>query len=93
MSRSKKCRCINYSPNSSYFKPKGTPLIPLEDVFPSLDELEAIRLVDYQGFYHEKAAEQMNISRATFGCILDSARHKVADAITNGKALQIGAVK
>jgi predicted DNA-binding protein (UPF0251 family) len=89
MSRPKKCRCINCSPNSSYFKPKGIPLVQLEEVFLSLDELEAIRLADYEGFYHEKAAEQMNISRATFGRILDGARRKVADAIMNGKALQI----
>jgi predicted DNA-binding protein (UPF0251 family) len=91
MSRPKKCRCINCSPNSSYFKPKGIPLVQLEEVFLSLDELETIRLADYEGFYHEKAAEQMNISRATFGRILDGARRKVADAIMNGKALQIEA--
>lgn len=89
MSRPKKCRCINCSPNSSYFKPKGIPLVQLEEIFLSLDELEAIRLADYEGFYHEKAAEQMSISRATFGRILDGARRKVADAIVNGKALQI----
>jgi predicted DNA-binding protein (UPF0251 family) len=39
--------------------------------------------------YHENASEQMSISRATFGRILDSARRKVADAIVNGKALHI----
>lgn len=57
-----------------------------------MDELEAIRLADYEGFYHEKAAEHMGISRPTFGRILDGARRKVADAIINGKALQIKAV-
>jgi len=54
-----------------------------------LDEFEAIRLADYEGLYHEKAAEQMNISRSTFGRIIDNARSKVADTIINGKALQI----
>jgi len=89
MSRPKKCRCINCSPNSSYFKPKGIPLVQLEEVCLNMDEFEAIRLADYEGLYHDKAAEKMSISRATFGRILDGARRKVADAITNGKALQI----
>ncbi len=31
----------------------------------------------------------MDISRATFGRIIDSARHKVAEAILQGKALRI----
>jgi uncharacterized protein len=93
MSRPKKTRCIGCSPNTSYFKPKGIPIFQLEEVLLSLDELEAIRLADYEGLYHEKAAEQMNISRPTFGRILDSARRKVADAIINGKALQIGVEK
>lgn len=89
MSRPKKCRCVNCSPNTSCFKPKGIPIFQLEEVRLSLDELEAIRLADFEGLYHEKAAEKMNISRATFGRILDNARHKVADAILHAKALQI----
>jgi len=54
-----------------------------------MDELEALRLADYEGLYHEEAAKQMNISRATFGRILDGARHKTAGAILHGNALKI----
>jgi len=93
MSRPKKCRCINCLPNCSYFKPKGIPIVQLEEVRLNLDEFEAIRLADYEGLYHDKAAERMSISRATFSRILDVARQKVADAITNGKALQINDVE
>ncbi len=89
MSRPKKCRCINCSPNSSYFKPKGIPLVQLEEVILSLDELEAIRLADHEALYHEEAAGRMGVSRATFVRILDSGRKKIADAIINGKALKI----
>jgi hypothetical protein len=32
----------------------------------------------------------MNISRATFGRIVESARNKVVDAILHGKAIRIG---
>ncbi len=89
MSRPKKCRCINCCPDTNYFKPKGVPLIHLKEVSLSLDELEAIRLADLEGLYHEEAAGKMDVSRATFGRILDAARRKVAEAIVNGKALKI----
>jgi predicted DNA-binding protein (UPF0251 family) len=89
MSRPKKCRCINCTPGSYYFKPRGIPLINLEEVTLTIDELEAIRLADYEGLYHEEAAKQMNISRATFGRILVGARHKTSGAIIHGKALKI----
>ncbi len=89
MSRPKKCRCIHCSPCSDYFKPRGIPLVELEEVSLKLDELEALRLADYEGLYHEEAARRMDISRATFGRILDEARHKVARVIVNGNALRI----
>ena len=89
MSRPKKCRCIQCQPNANYFKPRGIPLTSLEEISLNLDELEALRLADYESLYHEEAAKQMNISRATFGRILDQARHKVAEAILGGKALKI----
>jgi predicted DNA-binding protein (UPF0251 family) len=45
--------------------------------------------------YQEDAAKMMNVSRQTFGNIIDSAHKKIADAIVNGKALKIegGVVK
>lgn len=89
MSRPKKCRCVSCNPNALCFKPQGIPVVQLEDISLSLDELETIRLADFEGLYHEQAAKQMNISRATFGRILEDARRKIADAIINGKALKI----
>ena len=89
MSRPKKDRCISCNPNSMYFKPRGIPLVQLDEVVLNLDELEAIRLADYEGLYHEQAAEKMNISRPTFGRILGEARRKVAEVIVDGKALNI----
>ncbi len=61
----------------------------LELIVLSLDELEAIRLADLQGDQQEQAAIKMNISRPTFGRILERAHRTVADALLNGKALQI----
>jgi predicted DNA-binding protein (UPF0251 family) len=89
MSRPKKYRCTQCTPGAYYFKPRGIPLVHLEEVTLTIDELEALRLADYEGLYHEEAAKQMNISRATFGRILDGARHKTAGAILHGNALKI----
>ena len=61
----------------------------LQQVSLSVDELEAIRLADLEGLYQEQAAQQMNVSRQTFGRILEAAHKKVADALVNGKALSI----
>jgi predicted DNA-binding protein (UPF0251 family) len=61
----------------------------LEIVQLSKDEMEAIRLADLQGLYQENAANKMEISRPTFGRILSSARAKIADALINGKSIEI----
>ncbi len=89
MSRPKKHRCLGCKPNIHYFKPRGIPLPQLKELALSLDELEAIRLADYEGYYHVHAALKMEVSRATFGRILNQARKKVAEAIVHGKALRI----
>lgn len=63
---------------------------PLNEVMLEADEIEAIHLADLKGLYQEEAALKMKISRQTFGRIIESAHHKVADAIVNGKALKLG---
>ena len=71
------------------FKPAGIPARDLEQVTLRFDEAEAIRLADFQGLYHEAAASRMGVSRQTFGRIIQSARHAIADAIINGKCLRV----
>jgi predicted DNA-binding protein (UPF0251 family) len=80
-------------PDSTYFKPRAIPLTELEEVAVSMDEVEALRLADYKGLYHEVAAARMKISRQTFGRILNGARKKVAECLIKGKALKIEANK
>ena len=89
MPRPCRCRRIRCSPDTNYFKPRGIPLDMLEEVNLALDELEAVRLADLEGLYQEDAAKKMNISRQTFGNIVNSAHKKIADALLNGKALKI----
>lgn len=84
----KKChRCIHHLPGAQIFKPAGIPLREMAEVRLSMDEFEAIRLAGFMGLYHEDAARTMNISRPTFGRILQSAQYKIADALTHGKAI------
>jgi predicted DNA-binding protein (UPF0251 family) len=61
----------------------------LEEVNLALDELEAVRLADLEGLYQENAAKKMNISRQTFGNIIERAHRKIADVLLNAKALKI----
>jgi predicted DNA-binding protein (UPF0251 family) len=61
----------------------------LEEIILTVDEFEAIRLADLEGLYQEQAAEKMNISRPTFGRIIESAHKKVAEALVRGRALKI----
>ena len=89
MVRPVKCRMIGVSPTATYFKPRGIGMFMLEEVSLELDELEALRLADFEGLYQADAAERMGISRQTFANIVERARHKVADALIHGKALKI----
>jgi predicted DNA-binding protein (UPF0251 family) len=89
MPRNKSHRCIDFDPEVTYFKPRGIPMKMLEEIKLDRDELEAIRLRNFEGLYQEQAAEKMKISRQTFGRILESAHKKIAEALINGKAIRI----
>jgi len=54
----------------------------------TVDEYEAIRLIDLEKRTHEQCAEQMGISRTTVTEIYETARYKLADCVVNGKTLQ-----
>jgi predicted DNA-binding protein (UPF0251 family) len=80
-------RHIGFQPPARLFQPADRPPCALEQVVLSLDEVEALRLADLEGFYQEQAAAQMKISRPTFSRIVATARRKVADALIHGRAL------
>lgn len=89
MVRPCKFRTVGFDPAHTYFKPRAIPLSELEEVELKLDELEAVKLADVEGLYHEDAAKKMNISRQTFDRILIQAHKTIADALVNGKAILI----
>jgi uncharacterized protein len=89
MPRPKCCRHIGAMPGKTFFQPEGAAPSSFEAVLLTLDEYEAIRLADLEGLYQEQAASRMNVSRQTFGRIVEAAHRKLADVIVNGKALRI----
>lgn len=93
MTRPRCCRKIGRVPDINYYKPKGIPSSLLDEVVLTLDEFEAIKLADFEGLYQEQAAVKMDISRQTFGRIIDSAHRKIADVLIHGKALKIAGGK
>jgi len=87
--RPQKCRFVKNSPQVTYYKPRGIPMTNLEEVILTVDELESIRLADFQELYQQDAAKKMGVSRQTFGRIIASARKKISDGLLNGKAIKI----
>ena len=87
MPRKPRCRWIGSYPDYFEFSPEelaaGAPVVM------TLDEFETIRLLDREGLTQEQCAERMGVSRPTVTAIYDSARKKVAEALVDGKRLQL----
>ncbi len=86
--RPKKKRIVHQSPRISQFSPRGRPGRP-DEVSLTLDEFEAVRLADYQGFSQIEAAKSMQISQQTFSRIQEKARRAIADSLVTGKIIRI----
>ncbi len=87
MPRPKKPRLVSGYPLLEAFVPRGVPLTG--EIVLSVEELESIRLSDFEHMDQASAAELMNVSRQTYGRILGDARNKVGEALITGKALRI----
>ena len=89
MPRPPRQRIVAGTPPVTVFKPAGVRARELEWTNLTLDEFEAIRLVDGDGLDQEQVAEQMGVSRPTVTRILASARAKIAHVLVTGQALLI----
>ena len=86
--RPKKVRYVQKMPQITQFSPRGKPGRP-DEVELTVDQYEAIKLTDFQGFGQSEGAVAMGISRPSFGRILREARKLTADALVNGKIIKI----
>lgn len=89
MPRPKQNRKISNPPLMQGFKPFGIPRNRLSAVSLLYDEYEAIRLLDYEGLNQDQAAERMNVSRPTLTRIYEQARKTIAQALVEGKMINI----
>lgn len=89
MPRPRKCRRVAGEFGVTYFKPAGVPLRELNEVEVTVDELEAIRLVDSECLEQTEASKKMDISQPTLHRLLISARRKIARALADGNAIKI----
>ena len=87
MPRPRICRRIGFNKKFFSFVPRG--IKNFEESVLSLDEFEAIRLVDMEGFEQAKAAKKMGISQPTLSRILKIARRRISRAIINGHSIKI----
>ena len=85
--RKKIIRHIAQDHSNVCFKPCGIQGKYLEKMMLDTDEMEAIRLSDYEGLYHQECADKMGISRTTFSRVLKQAHKKISDALLHGKAI------
>ena len=87
MPRPKRPRCIASEPAIKGFKPRGA--VETGEVILSLEEFEALRLIDYEGMDQSGAAQVMDVSRQTVGRILKAARYKIAESLVTAKRLTV----
>ena len=87
MPRPFRCRRIEQLPVYRSFSPDD--IAAVETVRMTVDEFEALRLLDDEGLTQEACAARMNIARTTVTAIYESARRKIADVLVRGKRLLI----
>lgn len=61
----------------------------LEEVDLTVDEVEALRLADFEELDQRQAAKKMKVSQSTFQRILTNARKKIGEALVLGKAIKV----
>lgn len=88
MARPRKCRRVCAMPKSVAFAPVGIqPDAPLIEM--TVDEYEAVRLIDLLGCTQEECAQQMGVARTTVQAVYDSARRKLAKTLVFARRLEV----
>jgi len=90
MSRPRKYRRVCQEPQVTSFSPTNN-FIPNNNniIHLSVDEYEAIRLIDYEGMNQEECANHMEVARTTAQKVYNEARKKIAMMLIDGRGLNI----
>ena len=88
MPRKVKCRKVCHYPQTLEFLPQNNNA-DQEPILLTVDEYEAIRLIDRRGMSQEQCAAFMQIARTTVQRIYETARKKLADFVVEGRSLRI----
>ena len=86
MPRRKIWRKVINPPRFRGFTPLGMES-PGHPVVLGFEEVEALRLCDFDGYHHAEASRIMDVSRPTFARIYEEARRKVALAFVTGSPI------
>ncbi len=78
---------IGNVPPTTSFAPN--PVRCIDPVYIEFAEVEAFRLVDLEGISQEEAGQKMGISRGTIWRLVQSARRKTAQAVSEGRPLYV----
>lgn len=89
MPRPRKCRRVCCMPDSRNFGPLDMCLNEHRTIVMTVDEYEAIRLIDLEGLSQEECAKLMAVARTTAQAIYNSARVKLAECLVKGFRLTI----
>ena len=89
MPRPRKRRNVCCLPLINEFVPIRTEGPKNEIVVMTVDEYEAIRLIDNEGLSQEECSDYMNVARTTAQQIYANARRKIARALVEGLPIQI----
>ncbi len=87
MARPTKCRRVCHYPKTLSFSPDGKD--GDDAVILTVDEYEAIRLIDRENLSQEECALQLTVARTTVQKIYETARKKLAAALVMGLSLKI----
>ncbi len=88
MARPRKCRRVCHAPLSQGFVPTGEEM-PGQEIILTVDEYEALRLIDREGLSQEECGLRMAVARTTVQQIYAQARKKLADMLVEGRPLRI----
>lgn len=87
--RPRKCKRISGMPTNKKFGPIKCNCNCVDTIILTLVEFETINLIDFFGHTQLECAQKMGVARTTVQSIYASARKKIADALVNGKSIEI----